>query len=236
MPFRHAYRQTFSFTRSMDLYAQRHSWFSRYLAPPVRDLLDAGPAAESALRAPRHSNACILFTDIRGFTELSRTISAAALMEAVDGHLGGQAESIERHGGYIDNFTGDGVMAVFEGGDMEENACQCALEVAEMAQNQPYQTHHDPVPVGVGLHVGEVVMGTLGCESRLTYTAIGETVNVAARLCDHAKGPAVLTTDSVRSRALSMAGIAFDSCQANAPTGVDADLSLYWLRREANGG
>jgi len=211
---------------------QQQVWFSRYLTPPIRDLLDSGPAAKRALRRPRSAYACILFTDIRGFTELSRSIGPNALFGALDRHVGPQSELVTYYGGYVDNFTGDGVMAVFEGDGVEDNACRCAIEVAEMAESQARYGVDGHVPVGVGLHVGDVAMGSVGCQSRSTYTAVGQTVNVAARLCDRASGPEVLTTQTLRNAVKDESGMLFESYADDALPGVDDSLGLYRLRRD----
>ena len=215
------------------LYAYRQSWFSRYLSTPVRELLDAGPFAEQALRAPRHANACILFTDMRGFTEFSRSIAPGVLMATMDRCIGRQAAAVARHGGYVDNFTGDGLMAVFEGDDREQNGCRCALEIVR----QPGRDGTDnadgldvvdeQVPIGAGLHTGEVVMGTVGCESHLTYATVGETVNAAARLSDRAKGRNVLITGAVRGALSDALARRFSRLDGPSPGGVDPAMTLY---------
>ena len=209
------------------LYAYRQSWFSRYLAPPVRELLDAGPFAEHALRSPRHANACILFTDIRGFTELSRSIAPGVLIGTVDRCIGRQARAVERHGGYVDNFTGDGLMAIFEGPGMEENACRCALEIVWGASRQTPGRDEYAVPIGAGLHSGDVVMGSVGCESRLTYTTIGETVNVAARLSGRATGRDVVISETVREALSEGLAGRFSRLPGRSPSGVDPAMALY---------
>ncbi len=209
------------------LYAYRQSWFSRYLSPPVRELLDAGPFAERALRSPRHANACILFTDIRGFTELSRSMDPDVLIDTVDRCIGRQAHVVERYGGYVDNFTGDGLMAVFEGYGMEENACLCALEIVQRPGRMGLSRADDQVPIGAGLHSGDVVMGSIGSESRLTYTTVGDTVNVAARLSGRAAGCDVVISEPVRAALSDGAARRFRRLQGPAPAGVDPAMALY---------
>ncbi|MEX0449107.1 adenylate/guanylate cyclase domain-containing protein [Spiribacter sp. 221] len=209
------------------LYAYRQSWFSRYLSPPVRELLDAGPLAERALRSPRHANVCILFTDIRGFTELSRSMDPVVLIGTVDRCIGRQARVVECHGGYVDNFTGDGLMAVFEGCSAEESACRCALEIVERPEGVRVDRTDDPVPIGAGLHSGDVVMGSIGCESRLTYTTVGETVNVAARLSGRAAGCDVVISEPVRAALPGATARRFRHLPGPAPAGLDPAMALY---------
>lgn len=209
------------------LYAYRQSWFSRYLSPPVRELLDAGPFAERALRSPRHVDACILFTDIRGFTELSRSMDPEVLIDTVDRCIGRQALAVERYGGYVDNFTGDGLMAVFRGRLMEENACLCALEIVQRPKRKGMSRADDGVPVGAGLHSGDVVMGSIGCESRLTYTTVGNTVNVAARLSGQAAGCDVVISEPVRAALSEAWARRFRRLEEATPAGVSPTMALY---------
>ena len=207
------------------------TWFYRYLVPPVREVLEAGPAGEKALRAPRHADVCVLFTDIRGFTELSRVIEPEVLSDTVNLHVAHQARSVDQYGGYVYNFTGDGLMALFEGERMEERACRCALDIMDTAQRPPAQRNARSVPLGVGLHAGHAVFASVGCESWRTYTAMGKTVNTAARLCDHARRPpGVIVSETVRRRSSTATGLAFEPLGGALPQGVDSDLGLYRLR------
>lgn len=211
---------------------KRYAWFKPYLTPPVRELMDAGPSvARNRLGSPRRAHVCILFSDIRGYTALSRNIDPDALRRTANRYIARHAWAVERHGGYVDNFTGDGVMAVFEGEGMTEAACHCALEIVGMARQWQRAGRHGAAAVGVGLQVGDVVMGTLGCQSRMTYTAIGETVNTAARLCQHARGPDVITTQAVRDEIPEDSRLRFDRLLSPGPEDLDPALTLYWLER-----
>lgn len=209
---------------------KRYAWFKPYLTPPVRELMDAGPwVAQNRLGSPRRARVCILFSDIRGYTALSRNIDPDALRDTANRYIARHAWAVERHGGYVDTFTGDGVMAVFEGEGMTEGACHCALEIVRMARQWQRAGRHGAAAVGVGLQVGDVVMGTLGCQSRMTYTAFGETVNTAARLCQHARGPDVITTQAVCDEIPQDSVLRFDRLLGPGPADVDPALALYWL-------
>jgi len=113
------------------------TWFYRYISPPLREVLDAGPEVDKLLRRPRLISACVMFTDIRGFTALSRSIDPNRLVDTLNLHMAQQARSLEQFGGYIENFKGDGLMAVFEGEAMEARACHCALDILDGARRPP---------------------------------------------------------------------------------------------------
>ena len=210
------------------------TWFYRYLAAPIREVLEEGVAGEQRLKAHRHNDVCVLFTDIRGFTALSQTIDPDLLTRTVNRHADYQSQSVERFGGYVDNFFGDGLMAIFEGEDMEARACQCALEVMAQSRRPPESPDVRAVPIGIGIHAGAVVRASFGSDRWQTYTAIGAAVNIAARLCDHAAGTEIVVSETVR-QALPWAGsddtMAFEAFSGEPPRDVDPGLGLYRLRR-----
>ena len=140
-----------------------------------------GPVGESKQIA-------VLFSDIRGFTTLAQTLSPYDVMSALNRHFHELGEIIESNGGYIDNFIGDALMALF-GVDGDKHAPFRSVKAAvEMLQANdrmgPYMeaTYGHPFPIGIGLHYGEAVIGTLGSASKERLTAIGDTVNVASRI------------------------------------------------------
>lgn len=213
------------------LYAASQDWFSPYLSRPVRELLDAGPQAQWLLRSPRNADVCILFTDIRGFTDLSRAIRSDTLFRTVDACIGRQIRIIEHYDGYVDNFTGDGLMAIFEGPQMADNACRCALEVVTRALPAVRYGETALAPIGAGLHRGDVAMGALGCESRRTYTAIGDTVNWAARLTGFARGQDVIISERLRGALTAEIAERFAPVQTDqGRADVDAVAPVYRSR------
>ncbi|AGM40216.1 guanylate cyclase [Spiribacter salinus M19-40] len=210
------------------------TWFYRYLAAPIREVLEDGGGGEQRLKARRYNDLCVLFTDIRGFTALSQTIDPDLLSRTVGIHARYQSQSVERFGGYVDSFFGDGLMAIFEGDGMEARACQCALEVMEQSHRPPESADVRAVPIGIGIHSGSVVRGSFGSEHWQTYTTIGAAVNIAARLCDHAAGTEIVISDTVR-QALPWperdGAILFDPVTGEPPRDVDPGLPLYRIRR-----
>jgi class 3 adenylate cyclase/nitrite reductase/ring-hydroxylating ferredoxin subunit len=140
-----------------------------------------GPVGESKPIA-------VLFSDIRGFTTLAQTLSPYDVMFALNRHFRELGEIIESNGGYIDNFIGDALMALF-GVDGDKTAPFRSVKAAvEMLQANdrmsPYMeaTYGHAFPIGIGVHYGEAVIGTLGSSSKERLTAIGDTVNVASRI------------------------------------------------------
>ena len=169
--------------------------FERYVAPSVvAEILSDPQAAQGILRG-RVLEVTVLFSDLKGFTQLTRRRSAAGESELhvrqLNTYLGAMVEVIAAHGGTVDKFIGDAVMAVFgspvgRGVQQEaEAAARCALAMGERlrALNDTWrQEGLEPLANGVGLASGPVLAGQIGSPQRLDFTVIGDTVNLASRL------------------------------------------------------
>ncbi len=128
----------------------------------------------------------VLFADLRGFTSWCETRDAAYLVRELNRLLAVQADAVVSAGGDVDKFIGDAVMAVFLGGeDSAEKVMACARELIGAIQRE-IESEGWPLAVGVGIHHGRAVVGSIGSDTRRDFTAIGHTVNLASRLCDRA--------------------------------------------------
>lgn len=133
-------------------------------------------------------NAIIWFSDIVNFTRFVLELSPVRTADFVQRFFNAQAEAIQHHGGYIDKFMGDGLMAfwVLPSNEAENTtrACEEALTAAEEAVQSVSQIHigAEPLELRVGLHVGPVLSGDFGSAHRHQFTLIGAAVNKAARL------------------------------------------------------
>ena len=126
----------------------------------------------------------ILFSDIRGYTSLSERSTNEQMFEFLNEYLPAMGEPIEKSGGFIDKYIGDAIMALFDA-DTTDGAVDAAIgmDTALVAFNEGREREGKPtVDIGVGLHRGEVVMGTVGFRSRIDSTVIGDPVNLASRV------------------------------------------------------
>jgi class 3 adenylate cyclase len=131
----------------------------------------------------------ILFSDIRGFTATSERLDPATVMGALNTYLTRMAEIVLRHGGTLDKYIGDGIMAFFGAPiampDHPGRAVRAALEmlaaVDDLQEGWQRQTGV-PLKIGVGINTGEVIVGNVGSEQKKQYTIIGDPVNLASRL------------------------------------------------------
>lgn len=173
--------------------------FERYVAPSVVAEILADPESARGILRGRSLEVTVLFCDLQGFTQLTQQRSAAGQSELhvrqLNSYLGAMVEVISAHGGTVDKFIGDAVMAVFgspvgRGSAREaQQALRCALAMADRLQqlNDAWrgQTPAElfvPLANGVGLASGPVVAGQIGSPQRLEFTVIGDTVNRASRL------------------------------------------------------
>ena len=137
----------------------------------------------------------VLFADLRGFTSWCETREASFLVRELNRLLAVQADAVVSAGGDVDKFIGDAVMAVFLGNeDSAEKVFTCARELVA-AIRQEIEAEGWPLALGVGIHRGRAVVGSIGSETRRDFTAIGHTVNLASRLCDRAGKWQVLVSE-----------------------------------------
>jgi len=143
----------------------------------------------------------ILFSDIRGFSELAERLPPRELATVLAKHLAAMAEVVLANGGTIDKFAGDAVMAVFgvpqEKPDDAERALRCGLSMQARQAELNIEAGPESQPligVGIGINTGTVIAGTLGGGGRLEYTVVGDAVNVAQRLQSEALAGEVLAT------------------------------------------
>ncbi|MBD2693971.1 adenylate/guanylate cyclase domain-containing protein [Anabaena catenula] len=126
----------------------------------------------------------ILFCDIRGYTSMSEAMAPMEIFTFLNDYLGCMGQAIDEAGGFIDKYIGDAIMALFD-----DDATDCALKAAILMQKAldkfNYERAKKKLPiisVGIGIHRGTVVMGTVGFTSRIDSTVIGDAVNVASRI------------------------------------------------------
>ncbi|HXS99656.1 MAG TPA: adenylate/guanylate cyclase domain-containing protein [Elusimicrobiota bacterium] len=158
----------------------------------------AEKGADAGAFAARAREVAVLFSDIRGFTAVSEQIAPDRVIEMLNIYLRQEAEIVERHGGSIDKFIGDAVMAVFEGEDRAVRAADAAAEIQRSFRELNARGAFErPIEVGIGIAAGPVVLGAVGYEERMEFAAIGPTVNLASRLCSIAERGEIVASDAL---------------------------------------
>ncbi len=164
----------------------RRRGLERFLPAPVVERVLVGDRLSLEGERRRVS---ILFADLRGSTALAERLPAEAVVALFNTYLGAMAKPVFANGGILDKFTGDGLMAVFgalrDQGDGAASAARAALAMRESIgalNRERVASGETSIGFGVGIHTGEVVLGTVGLPERSDYTAMGDAVNTASRM------------------------------------------------------
>lgn len=177
--------------------------FSKFATEEVaEDLLSTGFSLGGKL-----VDATAMFCDIRSFTTIAESQTPAETIELLNDYYALMMDAIGGEGGIVNQIVGDGLMAIFGAplphADHRERAVRAALQMTELIEQYGQERealHRMPIRVGIGIASGEVIAGYTGTQRRATYTCVGDTVNLAARLESHTKvvGRPILMDENTR--------------------------------------
>ena len=181
------------------------STFKKYVSENIVDELLQN---ETSLELGGTQNeVCVLFCDIRGFTSLSENMKPSDVVYLLNSYFEAMIDVVFANNGTLDKIIGDELMVLYGVPLKSENDCQSAVNSAkEMLKalekfNQKNIKHNLPkLEVGIGVNYGKVVSGNIGSERQMNYTVIGDSVNLAARLCSHARPGEIVISESVFQR------------------------------------
>lgn len=122
----------------------------------------------------------VLFSDIRSFTTISEDMSAQKTFDFLNSYFELMAPIIRQYNGFINKFIGDAIMAIFP--DKPEDALDAAIMMLQVLQEHSHELLSQSIKIGIGIHTGRVILGTVGERDRMEATIIGDTVNVASRM------------------------------------------------------
>ena len=168
-----------SIEKQYKLRQQIKKQFEHYLDPRQVKRLQDNP---SLLKLGGEKRYCTyLFTDVRGFTALSEKLEPEQITEIMNKALTIQANAVKKYGGMVDKYIGDAMMAIFNAPldlDMhEDRAILTAIEIKKQMAEANLG-----INIGIGINTGDAVIGNMGSDTRFDYTAIGDAVNLAARM------------------------------------------------------
>jgi len=162
------------------------------LLPPFVHVSDALGSVDLALGIEREI--AVLFADIRGFTALAEGRLPYDVVFVLNRYFAAMGNAVERAGGRVDKFLGDGVMALFGVESGATSGCRDALLAARLMSERLAELNQSlveelgqPLRIGIGIHVGPVIVGEMGYRNATALTAIGDAVNTASRLQEMSK-------------------------------------------------
>jgi class 3 adenylate cyclase len=140
--------------------------------------------------------ATVMFADIVGFTQKSEKMDSTSLLEMLNLTFNVLVKKIDRNKGYVDKFMGDAVMAIFEN-PLAAVLAAVEIQTQFLSLNELRElSDQEPINVRIGINTGKVIVGSIGIDARKDWTAIGDVVNIAARIEKHSKPGAVLISDT----------------------------------------
>jgi adenylate cyclase len=211
--------------------------FSKYVHKDVlEDLISQGGVKLGGEK----KELTVLFSDIRGFTTLSESLSPEELTSVLNGYLSAMTPHILEERGTIDKFIGDAIMAFWNAPlsvrNHEHHAVKAALRMRDelVAFNENHGTN---LAAGIGLHAGQAVVGNVGGQDRVNYTILGDTVNLASRLEGLTKkyGITILTTESVKNKVEDDA-LEWRRLDSITVVGKSIPVDIYEVRRKGEYG
>ncbi|MBI4377551.1 MAG: GAF domain-containing protein [Nitrospinae bacterium] len=174
--------------------------YQRFLSPQVVD--EIMNKSKTVSLGGRRQNVTILFSDIRGFTEITEAKTPEYIVDLLNEYFAEMIDIIFKYGGTLDKFIGDGLMAIFGAPiDYKDHAIRgvaAALEMRDRLRElnkKKRKRGYIELSVGIGINTGSVVAGNIGSEKRMEYTVIGNEVNIASRLEGIAQGGQILITE-----------------------------------------
>ena len=209
---------------------QQKEMVRRFATPEVaQDLARSGFALGG-----RNVQATVMFSDIRGFTTLAEQQGPQETIELLNTYYALMFDAIGGHGGVVNQIIGDGLMAIFGAPLPLDDACGSAVaaavemvELVTMFSAEREAAGKPAIRIGVGIATGQVIAGYTGTDKRATYTCVGNTVNLAARLEAHTKAAERTVLIDEATRAALGAGVAVESLGKVAIQGLARGVSVF---------
>ncbi len=179
------------------------STFKKYVSKNIVDRLLENE--DSLNLGGEESDVTILFSDIRGFTSMSEKLSPSEIVKILNKYFKSMIDVVFKYNGTLDKIVGDELMVLYgvplKGEGDTINAVKTAVEMfkaLDKFNEKIIKEGYEPLKIGIGINQGKAVSGNIGSEQQMNYTVIGDTINLGARLCSHAKSGEILISRSVK--------------------------------------
>jgi adenylate cyclase len=173
----------------------------------------------------------ILFADIRGYTAFSESRDPAMVVDVLNYYFQRMADLVALNHGDIDKYVGDQIMATFHGVAMAHDSVACALAIQDVMIELAAEHDEWKLDIGIGVDMGEVIMGAMGSKQRMDYTVVGDHVNLAARLCSYAKARQTIISDAVAKHLTGADGFHLDAMDPIKVKGKTGELKVFSVTR-----
>ena len=194
------------YARALEHEATQRAQLSRFLSPALVEQAARGSIELS--KGGALTELTILFSDIRGFTSISEKMPAQEVVKMMNDYFELMVDILFEHNGILDKFIGDAIMGLWGAPVKRPDDATQAVRAAVKMQARLKEWNEDriasgkvPLKIGIGLHTGHVVVGNMGSSKALSYTAIGDGVNLASRLCGVAREDMVVISEECAQRA-----------------------------------
>lgn len=215
--------------RRIEQEAEARAHLSRFLSPALVEQARSG--ALDLRKGGQLLPTTVLFSDIRGFTSISERVGPEETVRMLGEYFERMVDCVFRHGGVLDKFIGDAVMAIWGApvgrADDVDRALACAREMLAELESLNASWGREPIAIGIGVNAGPAVVGNIGSSKRLEYTAIGDTVNLASRLCGLAGAGEIVLSEG--ALALASGRVEAEELPAQTVKGKAAPVKLYRL-------
>jgi len=228
----YASRRATALVRAVSGEHLRRMRLGRHFAPQVAERIEN---LGEPLGTGEKREVTLLFCDIRGFTQMSETLASEEVVALLNAFHSRMVQAVFDHGGTLDKLMGDGLMAYFGApvaqADHAAAAVRCALAMNDAIVDLNAARRAEgavEIAIGVGVHTGTVVLGNIGSPERRDYTAVGDAVNVAARIerLTRERDATVLVSDATRS-AVGEVGLEFSAVEPARVKGKSEPLQCF---------
>jgi len=167
--------------------------FGRYISPQIaREIVNRADTGDLHLGG-QQGEVSVLFADIRNFTQISEQLPPEAIVKMLNTYLSAVTDAVVQHDGIVNKFGGDNIMAVWNAPQSQPEHALLAVKAAweaqqKVAELQQSDSRSLPVQFGIGINTGIALAGNIGSAGRTEYTVIGDSINIASRICSSAPG------------------------------------------------
>ena len=219
--------------RRVEREAALRSTLTRFFPPAtIQRLTEAGGASLGVIE----TEVTALFADISGFTSMSESMTPRAIVDMLNEYFPLMADAVFRHGGTLEKYIGDALMAVwgapFATADDVDRAVAAAVDMqrqVEVLNVRRSRGGHPPIRVHIGMNTGAVAAGNIGSDRYLQYATIGDATNIASRACNSAGPGQIVITEATRAR-LRAGSATTSSMPTVVVKGKSEPLSLHEVR------